>query len=448
MSTLGRREQADAVDTRSFERVDVGTGVVEGADRRQLDPPLGRHRDQTLDAVAPAKRATRSSKNGSARTPTFGSSSSPASHGAMIRNADCAIVLDAQRREHRDVELGSGALAGLFERPRDVRRAGRLGEHDPVGDPAGHLQRLRAAHAGQHRWHDGRRLIELHVDRDRRAGRAIVTSSPASSRRTATIVSSSVVTGEGVRAPICSIHDCTPWPMPGRNRPGASSHRVAISIAVIAGLRATAGRMPIPTVSRSVVASAVAARLHAGGVEAVLDDPQLIGAALVEAAGDLGHETGWERAVEAHPDRGTSGGGRAHPLTVPMSPAPCRRHRFARRRVRVTTSAAARRARASVPRRRRGRPAPPPARSRSRASSVWSTGVDELLGEPVAPDVVPAPSPARCRGGGARSCTGSRPSSAALVLDTDRAAAASAGRVDRVGRDDEPVAFERDANHP
>ena len=89
----------------------------------------------------------------------------------------------------------------------------------------------------------------------------IVTFSPASRRRTATIVSSSVVNGEGVSAPICSIHDCTPWPMPGRNRPGASSHRVAISIAVIAGLRATAGRMPIPTVSRSVVASAVAARL-------------------------------------------------------------------------------------------------------------------------------------------------------------------------------------------
>ncbi len=89
----------------------------------------------------------------------------------------------------------------------------------------------------------------------------IVTFSPASSRRTATIVSSSVASGEGVRAPICSIHDCTPWPMPGRNRPGASSHRVAISIAVIAGFRATAGMMPIPTVSRSVVASAVAARL-------------------------------------------------------------------------------------------------------------------------------------------------------------------------------------------
>lgn len=49
--------------------------------------------------------------------------------------------------------------------------------------------------------------------------------------------------------------------MPGSTRPGASSHMVAISIAVMAGLRATAGRIPSPTVSRSVTASADAARL-------------------------------------------------------------------------------------------------------------------------------------------------------------------------------------------
>ena len=73
------------------------------------------------------------------------------------------------------------------------------------------------------------------------------------------MTSSSVVSGDGVRAPICPIHDCTPWPMPGSTRPGASRHSVEISIAVIAGLRATAGRMPRPTGSRSVTASAAAA---------------------------------------------------------------------------------------------------------------------------------------------------------------------------------------------
>ena len=49
--------------------------------------------------------------------------------------------------------------------------------------------------------------------------------------------------------------------MPGRTRPGEMLHRVAISIAVIAGVRATAGRIPIPTEIDSVTANAVAARL-------------------------------------------------------------------------------------------------------------------------------------------------------------------------------------------
>jgi hypothetical protein len=78
---------------------------------------------------------------------------------------------------------------------------------------------------------------------------------------TTVIVSSSLAKGDRGRTPICAIHSWTPWPMPGRKRPGARLHKVAISIAVIAGLRATAGRIPTPTFSRSVTASAVAARL-------------------------------------------------------------------------------------------------------------------------------------------------------------------------------------------
>ena len=88
---------------------------------------------------------------------------------------------------------------------------------------------------------------------------ALVTVSPRSNRRTAVITSARVVTGDGVRAPICAIQSGTPWPMPGRTRPGARPHKVESSIAVIAGLRATAGRMPSPSVSRSVTASAAAA---------------------------------------------------------------------------------------------------------------------------------------------------------------------------------------------
>ena len=60
---------------------------------------------------------------------------------------------------------------------------------------------------------------------------------------------------------------------------------------------------------------------HAGRVEAVLDDPQLIGAAIFELPGDVGDEARRERAVEAHADRGTNGR-RAHQLTV-SSAEPC-----------------------------------------------------------------------------------------------------------------------------
>ena len=47
--------------------------------------------------------------------------------------------------------------------------------------------------------------------------------------------------------------------MPPTTRPGPMLASVAISMAVIAAVRATAGRMPRPTVRRSVTASAAAA---------------------------------------------------------------------------------------------------------------------------------------------------------------------------------------------
>ena len=242
----------------------MGAGIVERADRRQLDPPFRRHRDQALDAVLHEAGdqfvAERQRPNADVRI--LEQARQP---GRMMRNADSAIITNAQCGEHRDVELRVsriGTMTGLLERPRDVRRAGQLASTIPAGHPARHLQRLRPTHAGQHAGDERSVAGRAARRRDRHGGRAFVTFSPASSRRTATIVSSSVVSGEEVRAPICSIHDCTPWPIPGSSRPGASSHRVAISIAHgIAGLRATAGRIPIPTVSRSVVARAAAARV-------------------------------------------------------------------------------------------------------------------------------------------------------------------------------------------
>ena len=84
------------------------------------------------------------------------------------------------------------------------------------------------------------------------------TRSPASSRRTATSVSSSAASCEAGYAPIWRIHDATPWPSPPISRPGCSSASAASSIAAIAGLRATAGRTPMPTLIVDVTASAVA----------------------------------------------------------------------------------------------------------------------------------------------------------------------------------------------
>src|SRR5690606_30426049 len=138
----------------------------------------------------------------------------------------------------------------------------------------------------------------------------IVTRSPASRRLTAVTTSSSVVSGEGVRAPICAIHRCTPW-ADGRQDPTGAE---AVERGDLHGRdRRVAGDggedaepHPQPLGHRQ----GRRGQADAGGEEAVLDDPQLVGAAAVEAAGDVEDEGGRERAVEAHPDLGA---GDVHP---------------------------------------------------------------------------------------------------------------------------------------
>lgn len=51
-----------------------------------------------------------------------------------------------------------------------------------------------------------------------------------------------------------------------------------------------------------------AGQADSGGVEAVLDEPDLVGATLVETAGHLGHESRRECSIEAHPGGGTGAG--------------------------------------------------------------------------------------------------------------------------------------------
>ena len=58
--------------------------------------------------------------------------------------------------------------------------------------------------------------------------------------------------------PICRTHAGTPCPMPAMKRPGKALPRVASSIAMTAGCRATAAATPRPTGTLRVVPSTVA----------------------------------------------------------------------------------------------------------------------------------------------------------------------------------------------
>ena len=88
----------------SFERIDMGAGIIEGADRRQLDPPLGRHRDQALDAVLgeAGNQVVEERKRPKTDVRVLQQPGQPRGHDPERR---LTIVLDAQRREHRNMEI-------------------------------------------------------------------------------------------------------------------------------------------------------------------------------------------------------------------------------------------------------------------------------------------------------------------------------------------------------
>jgi hypothetical protein len=67
------------------------------------------------------------------------------------------------------------------------------------------------------------------------------------------------VSGLAGHAPTCRIQPGIPCPMPTSTRPGNSSASVETSSAVNAAFRTAAGRIPMPSRIRSVIASAAAA---------------------------------------------------------------------------------------------------------------------------------------------------------------------------------------------
>ena len=151
-------------------------------------------------------------------------------------------------------------MAGLVERQAHERRARRLAQDDPSRDAPRHRQRLRSLYPSEHGAvvaQEAGRAVPRRGERDDRALSPVRPPAGAAPRR-APLRASSVATAD-VRPSAPS----SPAPRgrsrkdAGRGEPGS----VEISIAVIAGLRATAGRMPRPTRSRSVTASAGAAKL-------------------------------------------------------------------------------------------------------------------------------------------------------------------------------------------
>jgi hypothetical protein len=146
----------------------------------------------------------------------------------------------------------------LLARPAHVAGAGQLGQDRAVGEAARQPQRPWPAHARQDRRRAAGLVVQAHlvqvdvgaVRSDRLTGQQGADGADRLAER-----------GElrGWQGATWCIHAATPCPSPGTARPGNRRASVASSIAVAAGLRSTAGRMPSPTVIRSVAARAVAA---------------------------------------------------------------------------------------------------------------------------------------------------------------------------------------------
>ena len=218
-----------------------------------------------------------------------------------------AVGGDAQGREHRDPE--PGRTPGLVERPPDVRRAGRLGQHDAPGHPARHGQRPGAAHPGQQRRRLGRRLVELHIVQVHVAPvhRHPLARQQAPHGEEHLLQRGHRRGGPGTHLPHPRLHavpDARQQPPRGERRQRGQLHRRDRRVAGHGGQDAEPDLHPLRHGQRG------RAQAHPGGVEAVLDHPQRPGAAGLQPGRQLEDERRRERAVEAHPDHGS--GRRGH----------------------------------------------------------------------------------------------------------------------------------------
>ena len=205
-----------------------------------------------------------------------------------------AVVVD---RHHRvDDRLERSGRLGLGDRVAHDRRSGQLGEDDAVGALAGGGERLGGARRPARAAAPVERVEANSCSSTVLA--VVVTVSPASRRRTEVITSvrapSPARRGGRRSAPSAR----TPWPMPPMTRPGARRASVANSIAVVEALRG-GGQDADADAQPFGVRQGGRRQRDAGGVEAVLDDPQLVDAAGLEPFGEPDDDGRFELAREA-----------------------------------------------------------------------------------------------------------------------------------------------------
>ncbi len=210
------------------------------------------------------------------------------------------IALDAQCREHADPK--HFGVAGCLQRSTDVERAGPLGEHDAVGHTAGDGQRLRAAHAGQHGWHDGGRIGQLHIGEPHLPpGEGDLLAAQQAPNDGDHLFEGGERAG---RARADLLHPALhPVPDAGDQAAGCQTgqggqlHRGDGRVASHCRQDAQTHLEPLGA------GEGGGGQRDAGSEEAVLDHPQLVHPARLQPFGELDDGGGWEGAIEAHAKR-------------------------------------------------------------------------------------------------------------------------------------------------
>ena len=166
------------------------------------------------------------------------------------RRARSGIVVDGGHVVGVDRQVGTDVLADEGE----VLGRDRFGQHDAIGEFRSQSQRPRSTDTDDDRREHLGRVGQSDV-RERDVAARCGDRFAAQQRADACSVSRSMVSGLAGQLPACRIQPGMPWPITDNHPARVETTTVASSIAAKAGLRAAAGRMPIPTVIREVAAS-------------------------------------------------------------------------------------------------------------------------------------------------------------------------------------------------